>query len=186
MTFKNKSIKNPKELLNKSEISIIIDDYEDIFSDFDPRPFSHRALSDDFLIEAKRASADKSIEDLELKFLLPAHERRLSQEKIIRRRLREHFIRHFNIQLKEKFKILRKGSSFLVAGIIFMMITTFLLYKFHESSLGLSFLIILLEPAGWFSFWEGLNILFFESKHVNPDLDFYKKMAHVKISFWTY
>ena len=46
-------------LLKKSEISLSLDNYDDIFSDFDPRPFSQRALSDDFLIEAKKASRDK-------------------------------------------------------------------------------------------------------------------------------
>jgi hypothetical protein len=179
-------VNDPRELLNKSEISIIIDDYDDIFSDFDPRPFTHRALSDDFLVEAKRASADKPTEGLELKFLLPAHERRLNTEKIIRRRLREHFIHHYHIELQEKRKIIQRGILFILAGIIFMLTTTYLLFRFHETSLGFSFLIILLEPAGWFSFWEGLNILFFESKHVNPNLEFYKKMSHIKISFWTY
>ena len=43
-----------KELLEKTQISLWLDDYADIFSDFDPRPFSQRALSDDFLNEAKK------------------------------------------------------------------------------------------------------------------------------------
>lgn len=186
MLMPNNKITDSKDLLNKSEISIIIDNYDDIFSDFDPRPFTHRALSDDFLLETKRASADKDFEGLELKFLLPAHERRLNLEKIIRRRLREHFIRHYHLQLKEKHKILWKGLIFVFTGILLMMFATYLLFHFKESSFGFSFLIILLEPAGWFSFWEGLNILFFESKTINPNLEFYKKMSHIKITFWTY
>ncbi len=186
MKFQKNIVNDPKELLNKSEISLIIDDYDDIFSDFDPRPFTHRALSDDFLVEAQRASAEKPVEGLELKFLLPAHERRLNIERTIRRRLREHFIRHFHSELQEKHKILRKGFLFVFSGIILMLIATYLLFHFQESSFGLSFLIILLEPAGWFSFWEGLNIMLFESKNINPTLEFYRKMSHIKISFWTY
>jgi len=34
-----------KKLLQLSEISLIIDTYDDIFSDFDPRPYSQRALA---------------------------------------------------------------------------------------------------------------------------------------------
>ena len=183
---KYKFIQDPKTLLKKSEISLILDDYDDIFSDFDPRPYSHRALSDDFLLEARRASYDKVIEYLELKFLLPAKERKLPLEKIIRKRLRDHFIHHYNIQLHEKFKILRKGFMFTFTGIIIMLVTTFILFKFQGSTLTLSFLIVLLEPAGWFSFWEGLNILFFETKNIYPELDFYQKMSKSRISFWTY
>ena len=36
------------------EISIAIDTWDDIFSDFDPRPFEVRALSEDFIAELKK------------------------------------------------------------------------------------------------------------------------------------
>ena len=59
-----------KKLLQLSEISLIIDTYDDIFSDFDPRPYSQRALSDDFLLEARKASKDKVSGTFELNFLV--------------------------------------------------------------------------------------------------------------------
>jgi len=34
---------------------------------------------------------------------------------------------------------------------------------------------ILTEPAGWFFFWEGLNLTLFEPKRIKPDLEFYRK-----------
>jgi len=179
-------IYDQKELLKKSGISLVIGNYDDIFSDFDPRPYTHRSLSDDFLAEAKRASYEKPMDDLELKFLLPATERKVPLEKIIRTRLHEHFIHHYNRLMKEKYKLFRKGFMFIIAGMIFMFITSYLLFRFHESSFWLSFLIIILEPAGWFSFWEGLNILLFEPKNIESELNFYKKMTPIKISFWTY
>ena len=33
-------------------VSLWLDTYEDIFSDFDPRPYGQRALSEDFVAEA--------------------------------------------------------------------------------------------------------------------------------------
>ena len=47
--------------LREGNISLILDSYNDMFSDFDPRSFSERALSDDFLSECKRAARDKDI-----------------------------------------------------------------------------------------------------------------------------
>ena len=39
----------PKQaLLELAEISILLDSYDDIFSDFDPSPYSERTLSDDY------------------------------------------------------------------------------------------------------------------------------------------
>lgn len=48
-----------KEIIDKAEISLVLDTYDDIFSDFDPRPYGERALSSDFLDEAKKAARDK-------------------------------------------------------------------------------------------------------------------------------
>src|SRR5690349_704077 len=50
--------KDQKALLIKSELSIWLDTYDDIFSDFDPRPLNERALSDDFLSEARKMARD--------------------------------------------------------------------------------------------------------------------------------
>ena len=61
-------------LLEKSEMSLLIRDYGDIFSSFDPRFFSEKALSDDFLLEAKRSARDKK-GIYELRFLVPKAKR---------------------------------------------------------------------------------------------------------------
>ena len=70
-----------QELLAQGSISLLLDSYDDIFSDFDPRPFTHRAVSDDFLIEAKRAALDKD-GTLELRFLIPRQHRKSDTETI--------------------------------------------------------------------------------------------------------
>src|SRR3989339_701864 len=54
-----------------SQVSMWLDGYDDIFSDFDPRPYSQRSLSDDFLSEAKKVSSGKTGDRLELRFLIP-------------------------------------------------------------------------------------------------------------------
>ncbi len=88
----HKVFKSKKEkLLRMSEISLWLDHYDDIFSNFDPRPYSQKALSDDFLLETKRASRDKVSGQIELKFLVKAEMRNKKQENLIRRRLKEHF-----------------------------------------------------------------------------------------------
>ena len=52
---------------NSSEIPLWLDNYNDLFSDFDPRHYSNRALSQDFLEELKRASRDKQTKTVNLK-----------------------------------------------------------------------------------------------------------------------
>jgi len=174
-----------KELLKQSEISLMLDTYDDIFSDFDPRPYSERALSDDFLIEAKKASRDKTT-GIELKFLIPKTERNLINEILIKRRLREHFKKHVSSLLAERGKIRRQGLLFCFIGTILMLTASFLFFKSLEKSFITSFLITLLEPASWFLFWEGLNQAIFESRKSSSDLDFYRKMSKCDINFYAY
>jgi hypothetical protein len=172
------------ELLKISEISLWLDTYDDIFSDFDPRPYHQRALSDDFLLEAKKASMDKN-QGIELKFLIPKNKRNLTHEALIKKRLREHFKKHLLSFKDELKKMLRQGLYFVISGIIIMFFASLILFKADDSLL-FDFLVVFLEPAGWFLFWEGLGILVFEIKKKKPDLDFYDKMSKCDIVFIEY
>lgn len=177
--------KEKYNLLETSEISLILDGYNDIFSDFDPRQFGNRALSQDFLEEAKRASRDKDHNGLELNLLVPVHKRNFHHEEIIKKRLHEHFKKHFELALNDIRSLIKKGILFVIAGIIVMFGAALVLYYNYESLLT-SFLVILLEPAGWFLFWEGLWLVIFDSKKEKPGVDFYHKMSKCKINFRSY
>lgn len=173
------------ELLRMSEISLWLDTYDDIFSDFDSRPYSQRAVSQDFLAEAKRASRDMVSGEIELKFLIPADKRNPVQEHLIKKRLIDHFRRHFEMLRKERDGVVKQGLRFVVIGVILMFWATYLLFKFEKIFLT-SFMVVLLEPGGWFLFWEGLNKILFESKIKKPDHEFYHKMTKCEVTFTQY
>ena len=172
--------------LKMSEIGLALGNYDDIFSDFDPRPYSERALSDDFLLEAKKASKEKASGTIELKFLVPKDKRSIEHESTIKKRLREHFRKHHSIMHNEVRKIVQGGISFVIAGIILMFIATLIMFKYSDKTILTNFLIILMEPGGWFFFWEGLGQIIFEAKNKKPDLEFYEKMSRCEISFFSY
>ena len=173
------------KLLKDSEIGIWIDSYEDIFSDFDPRPYSQRSISGDFLNETKKASRDKASGEIELKFLLPKSQRNNKNEFLIKKRLKDHFRRHTIEMKKEHLKIIKEGIAFLFLGLVFMIITGIFLVKENPTQLT-AFLSVFLEPGGWFLFWEGLYLIVFESKKKSPDLGFYRKMDKADITFVDY
>jgi hypothetical protein len=177
-----------RQLLAMSEIGIWLDTYDDIFSDFDPRPYSERALSEDFLEEAKKASRDKaSTGNIELKFLIPESKRNGKDEAMIKKRLRSHFSRHSEMLRKSRRDlILKQGLPFVLSGIFLMFAASLVLFYETEKSILSSFLVVLIEPGGWFLFWEGLNQAIFESRKIRPDLEFYDKMSRCEIEFYTY
>lgn len=176
-----------REIVAMAEVSLVIDNYEEIFSSFDPRPFSQRALSVDFLDEARRATRELRDDSFQLRFLLPREERRLEREETIRKRLKEHFKKHHDMLEKERKGVVNQGVLFLTFGFVFMFISAFVLFHYgHNVSLVKEILIVISQPAGWFLFWEGLDLMIFSAKEKKPDLDFYRKMTKAEIIFMHY
>src|SRR3989344_1886059 len=109
-----------------SEIRFVINTYEDIFSDFDPRPYSLKVLSEDFLSAAKGSLTNKPIDKIDFIFLVQKKERKEKEEAVIKERLKKHFKKHMEIFEKEKSKIVKRGSIFTGVGMILMLTATFL------------------------------------------------------------
>ncbi len=168
--------------LREGNISLILDSYDDLFSDFDPRGYSEKALSDDFLVECKKASKDKE-ERLELRFLVPKQKRNYVDEARIKKRLKRHFHKHFHEKKKEIKSIKKEGIMWFFLGAVIMIIATFL---YEQKSLFLKFLFTISQPAGWFTFWEGLGKIFIEARKKIPDYEFYEKMKNSQIRFLDY
>jgi len=171
-----------RNLLKKGEISLLLDSYTGIFSDFDPRPYAERTLSDDFLLETKKAARDKT-GNLELKFLIPSRLRKFSAETIIKKRLHKHFKKHHALLAQEEKDTMKKGVIITSIGFITMVIATFL---YDSTIFLLKFIRVILEPAGWFAVWYGLDHLFYLRNQHKPELEFYQKMSKAKISFMSY
>lgn len=180
-----KSEEMPKKLL-LSNISLILDGFDDIFSDFDPRDYSERALSVDFLREAERASKDKVTGKFELNLLVPSKWRNAAKERIIKQRLKKHFKKHFHRLQADRTHMIRSGVLFTFFGVLCMLAAVAIFHKLQGSTILASFLVVLLEPAGWFLFWEGLNHVIFEPRKFTSELDFYRKMHTAPITFFSY
>ena len=73
-------------------------------------------------------------------------------------------------------------------GIIAMVVATFVVFQDPSQNLMLSFLVVFLEPAAWFLLWEGMDQIIFNSKKINTELYFYRKMfnSHRRINFGSY
>ncbi|MDD5133127.1 MAG: hypothetical protein PHD81_02630 [Candidatus Nanoarchaeia archaeon] len=183
--FVKKTEKVYEYTLREGNISLVLDSYGDLFSGFDPRAYSERSLSTDFLTECKRASIDKPEEGLELRLLIPKQKRSLEHEAKIRRRLKEHFDHHFKEKENEIKEVKKEGIIWFIAGIILMLISVTFLHSSGPSFLE-KLMFIIFEPAGWFFVWEGLSKEFIKSKENKPEYIFYRKMKNAKISFFSY
>ena len=168
--------------MKDKDISLSLDSYDDLFSDFDSRPYAEKALSHDFIQECKNASLDKKY-NFELKLSLPKGKRNYETENVIKKRLKGHFQKHANQTREEIKKIKREGLIWFLLGAVVMVGATFL-YDLNEFFY--RFLLVISEPAGWFLFWEGLDKIFTSAKEKQPDANFHDKMKNASISFNSY
>ncbi len=174
-----------QSVLKLTEISVLLNSYDDIFSNFDPSEYTERTLSDDFIIQSKKIFRNKSGNKMSLRLLLPANKKNEQQEKVIIKRLHFYF-KSVHQQLEsEARKAKTRGLLFILTGIIVMVIASYISFmkpeKYHTH-----FLLVLLEPGGWFLLWTGFDHLVYSSKETKKDLDFYLRMSKSEIKFFTY
>ena len=167
------------------EINIWLDSYDEMFSDFDPRPYRKRVISDDFISQVRKVVKDQYQRKMTLCLLLLEPNRNHQDEQVIAERIINYFKTNSDQLQEEKRTSIRKGLLLVVLGILLMLMASYFSFIKSESYY-VHMLLILFEPAGWFLLWMGLE------KSVNfptikrRELDFFAHMAKTEIKFGTY
>ncbi|MCW3102946.1 MAG: hypothetical protein JWO09_1386 [Bacteroidetes bacterium] len=171
-----------KTIQEHSETRILLDSYDDIFSDFDPGEYAERTLSDDFIIQLKKIARNKNGDKPLLKLLLPAGKRNEQEEEIIVKRLHSYF-KNVHKQLEtEARKAKRTGWILTFIGIIVMVVASYISFM-KPQKYYVHILLVLFEPGGWFLLWTGLDHLVYSSKEAKKDRSFYQRMIRSEIIF---
>jgi len=165
------------------EISIILDVWDDIFSDFDPRPLDERALSQDFIGELHKRYKETAKGELLISFYAPKSLQNEESEKMVVHRLRK----YFKDQAQEKRHAIHhmriRGAIFVLIG--FVSLTSITLTSFFKlfSELTDQLLQILLVPLGWFGMWEGLAQIVNASPSFAAERHLFRKLATAEYRF---
>jgi hypothetical protein len=172
------------EEFKHANISLILDSYADIFSSFDPRSYSEKAVSVDFISECKRAARDINEFDLELNLSVPKAKRNLVDEARIKRRLREHFHKHALEKQREIKSMRNSGNFWVLLGAVLIFGIGWGHLKIDNEVI--TTILTILEVPGWFLVWEGMSKVLIDARQTAPDYEFYKKMSNVRVVFRSY
>jgi len=164
------------------DISLWIDSYDDIFSDFDQRPFYVRNISDDFLHEVKKVTQENNYHISELRLYIPEKTRNKETESTIMKRLHSHFHKNQHYFLRKK-KTEQKRDLLLTFLGFSLMFTAGIISSAYSTHFFMHWLLVIIEPAGWFFVWIGMESIITSSRKEKPELDFYTKMHKSKITF---
>lgn len=185
MTSPARTISSEKSNSEHIEIKIWLDSYDEMFSDFDPRAYTKRTVSDDFILQVRKVVKDQYRKKMALKLLLPESTRNEQDEQVISERLHDYFKINNAQLLEEKRKAHRKGSLLTTAGILLMLAASYISYLKSESFYA-HVLLILFEAAGWFMLWMGFDQLVYYSGRTIKEFNFYAFMAKAEIKFGSY
>lgn len=179
---------NPQEKIEKRikvlrEVGIVIDTWDDIFSDFDPRPLGERTVSEDFLDELRKRYKETGTSDFVITIYAPVSLKSEDSEKMVTQRLKKHF-RYKLLQKKKVLSFIRiRGLIFVLIGICSLSFLTLATYYKFLSELAIQIAGIFLMPLGWFGFWEGLSKLVDTSPVVIQDKKLFEKLSKSKYHF---
>jgi len=165
--------------LREGNISLLVNSYNYLFSDFDPRDYPERILSEDFIEECRRAVREKEGK-IELILLCPKNNRNFKDETKIKKRIKEYFSYNLKKENDSRRKLRLEGAFWFLMGTIMMVLATFLAGK---ANFFLRLLEIMAVPAGWFFFWEGLGKVIITSREELSEYEFYERMSKADIIF---
>ncbi|MDD4182762.1 MAG: hypothetical protein PHT53_02955 [Candidatus Omnitrophica bacterium] len=165
------------------EIGVVIDTWDDIFSDFDPRPLSERTVSGDFIDELKKRYKETQSGDFIITIYAPILLKNEESERMVTNRLRKHF-RYKFLQKNKVIAIIRiRGLIFFIVGICSLSFLTLATYFKFLSELTLQISSIILMPLGWFGIWEGLSKLIDTSPVVIRDSKLFERLLKATYHF---
>ena len=165
------------------EIAIVIDTWDDVFSDFDPRPLNQRTVSGDFVDALKKRYQETRKGDLTITIYVPQSLRNLESEKMVSQRLKKHFRLIFLQKKKDLMHRRLRGFIFVCIGISALSFLTLATYFKFLSKLAIEISAIILMPLGWFGFWEGLSKLVDTSPASIREEKFFEKLSKTSYRF---
>jgi hypothetical protein len=164
------------------EVKLWLDSYDDLYSDFDSRHYGKRRISEDLLVELRRAIRQMPASPQALIFILPESLRHEASEQPILENMDRFFTSQSHLADRAYQRKILRGCLLLLFGLIIMLVNTFITIR-----TGLSFswvgLRVILEPAGWFFVWAGMDYLFYDLRELRKEKVFYSALAGATVEF---
>lgn len=184
--MKNEELKKIYEYNEKEKlftISIHLEEYRDVYSNWDFSPYNNRDLDDDLIEYMLECSYEIPIK---YNFIIEFH---LLNQKYNKEREDKSILgmkNYFSYQLRklkgQRIRMLKEMTSFLLIG------TALLSSAFYLSSLGSSsfFISIITEGffiGGWVMLWEMFSSWFFDIKKLDLKISHFKRLKESPIKY---
>ncbi len=161
-------------------VTLALDSYDDLFSDFDVRDYGQRALSRDFLEELNmRFRKSKASSGSDILLLLPAALRSSDEETLIVGRLASFFAERSAHYARSDRRVALASAGMVLVGLGLLLGANLVARRLPALDLFNEFLLI---PA-WFFVWNGLERFLHNREAVGAKRRYYEALSGSRVSF---
>ena len=164
-------------------IEVALDQYTDIFNEWDPAPFKRRAIDPDLELYLEGSSEEIPFHyPIELCFTLPKETQNETIEEETRDGLKNSFIFKLYFLRKELRNNNTRMLRFVLLGFGFLWVATMLPRQFSET-LVVSLLSEGLFIGGWVFLWEAVSLFFFTNRDLYQRYRTYTRLQNAPVLF---
>jgi len=170
------------ESTNRYMIEIALNQYSDIFDEWDPAPFKRRALDPDLELYLKGSSDEIPLRyPVEFRFVIPATARDQKMEEEVQIALKNSLAFKMYFLRKELKKTNIQVVRCILLGFLFLWLGAVFSADYDTGIV--SFLAEALVIGGWVFLWEAVSLLFFTDHEIYDRYRMYKRLKNASVKF---
>lgn len=166
------------------QIAVSLDDYNDVFDDWDPSPFKKRDIESEFHDYIVDSSEDIPLrEPIELCLYVPEQLRDTAKEQMLRAALKIHFEFLQERMQKESRQDQKRAISYVAMAIGFLGVGILSLRGIYDNVV-LQIINEGLFIGGWVFLWEAFTLMAFDLRRIGNNVKAYKRFLQAVIRFY--
>jgi len=163
-------------------IKVSLDDYDDVYDDWDPSPFKKRDIEDEFNDFIVNSSEDIPLNfDIEIVLYLPESKKDLRKEVALISAYKNHYSYAMQRLIKKKSNLHKKNLSYLFFSISFLSMGYFFIKDTQSVFLNVLHEGILI--GGWVFLWEFFTNVFITTREIHVEYMLYKRLYQSEVNF---
>ncbi|MEJ8553342.1 hypothetical protein [Tepidibacter sp. Z1-5] len=163
-------------------IKVSLDDYDDVYDDWDPSPFKKRDIEDEFNDFIVNSSEDIPLNfNIQIVLYLPESKKDPKKEVALLSAYKNYYSYAIEKLVKNKSNLHKKTLSYLFISILFLSMG----YFFIKDTPNV-FLNVLHEGiyiGGWVFLWEFFTNIFITTREVQAEYKLYKRLYQSEVKF---
>ncbi|NJL45571.1 MAG: hypothetical protein HC922_07240 [Leptolyngbyaceae cyanobacterium SM2_3_12] len=168
---------------NRYMIEIALDQYEDIFNEWDPAPFKRREIDSDLKLYLEVSTEEIPFKcPIELFFFLPKGYRNETMEEESRIAFKNYFGFKLNFLKRDLRRVNTRLLRYIFLGFLLLWVGT--TYPGHDAETTWSTVVTEgIFIGGWVFLWEAVSLFFFTKREIYHEYQINKKILNAPIFF---